>query len=470
MNHPPNPASPFLLNDGVDLELVVRHSSDSIFVSDENGRILLLNPACQQMLGLDFDGKVEINVQSLLKDGVYEPSTALEAARRKETTTGLVRSQQGGYDIMAVSKPVFDEQGKVIMVITSSRSKKLIDEFLADALREEQVQTARYRQAASVLSDTLQHENPVAASQAMKSVLDLANSVARADATVLLTGESGTGKEVLALYIHRHSARSEEPFIPVNCGAVPPELMEAEFFGYVRGAFTGADPKGKAGLFETAHRGTLFLDEVGELPLQMQTKLLRVLENGEIQRVGGTTRHKTDVRIIAATNRNLYDMAQEGRFRMDLYYRLHVIPMTIAPLRDRVEDIEELALRFLADCNRRHTLPKTFGPGVLDVLKSYKWPGNVRELRNFIERLAVVSPGGEIEAEFCSALLFGPETTPRPKLPHPGEVQRLRAFRAQVEGEYIREVVARCDGNVQKAADLLGIHKTVLYRKLKRGG
>lgn len=467
MKHVTDPANPFLLNDGVDLELVVRHSSDSIFVSDENGKILLLNPAAQHLLGLNFDGKAELNVQAMLKDGVYAPSTALEAARRKVTTTGLVRSQSG-YDIMAISKPVFDEHGKVIMVITSSRSKKLIDEFLADALREEQAQAARYRQAASVLSDNLQRENPVAASQAMKLVLGLADSVAKTDATVLLTGESGTGKEVLALYIHRHSARSGEPFIPVNCGAVSPELMAAEFFGYAKGAFTGANPKGKAGLFDTAHRGTLFLDEIGELPLQMQTTLLRVLESGEIQRVGGTTRHKTDVRIITATNRNLYDMVQEGLFRQDLYYRLHVIPIALAPLRNRVEDIQELAHRFLADCNRYRAQTMMFLPSALDVLTSYKWPGNVRELRNFIERLAVVSTHNEIDGELCATLLFGSETAPLPNLPQ--EVLRLRTFRTRIEGEYIRKVVTRCNGNVQKAASLLGIHKTALYRKLKRGG
>ncbi len=453
-----------MLNDGVDLELVVRHSSDSIFVSDENGRILLL--AAQHLLGLHADGKAELNVRTMLKDGIYEPSTVLEAIRRRATTTGLVRSQTG-YDIMAISKPVFDEHGKLIMVITSSRSKQLIDEFLADALREEQMETARYRQAATMLGENLQ---PVAASPAMQSVLALADSAAKIDAPVLLTGETGTGKEVLATYLHRCSARSDEPFIPVNCSAVPPELMESEFFGYAKGAFTGANPKGKAGLFETAHRGTLFLDEIGELPLSMQAKLLRVLENGVVQRVGGTTPHKTDVRIIAATSQNLYDMAQDGRFRLDLYYRLHVIPITLAPLRDRLPDIRELAERFLADCNRRHAQTMRFSPEALEILTRYKWPGNVRELRNFIERAAVVATGNQIDAGLCSALLFGSETVSYPNLPQQGDVLCLRAFRNRVENEYITDVVARCDGNVQKAANLLGIHKTVLYRKLKRGG
>jgi len=457
-------SAPFLLLDGVDLRLVLRHLSDSVFVSDAEGRILLLNPMAQQLLGLNANGTEKLFVQDFLKQGVYEPSTALEAAEKKTTITRNVHSSLG-HDIMAISRPVLDENGNVVMVITSSRSKQLIDEFLTRALAEEQQKTERYRQAASVLSETLQQDKPIAVSPAMQSVMTLADSVAPTDTTVLLSGESGTGKEVVAHYIHQHSRRADEPFIPVNCGAVPHELMEAEFFGYVRGAFTGANPQGKPGLFEMAHRGTLFLDEVGEMPLVMQSKLLRVLETGIVRRLGATKGQKMDVRIIAASNRDLYEMARQDRFRIDLYYRLHVIPVEIPPLRDRPEDICELAERFLADCNKRYGKHCFFTPGALESLTRYAWPGNVRELRNVVERLAMIGRQ-QLDDTACTGILFAPSSRqPSPLAGYPAELP-LRDFRKQVETDYIRTMLERYNGNVTKTAKALRIHKTALYRKL----
>ncbi|MDR2050743.1 MAG: sigma 54-interacting transcriptional regulator [Deltaproteobacteria bacterium] len=461
-------SSPFLLLDSVDLKLVFRHMSDSVFVSDAEGRILMLNPASQALLGIHIDGKVHTSVQELMGKGVYERSTALEAARRKTMVTDLVKSHNG-QAMMAISKPVLDEKGNVVMVITSSRNKKAIDEFLANALQAEKLQADRYRQAASVLSETLQHNKPVAASQAMQSVMTLASSVAPTEATVLLTGESGTGKEVLAHYIHSASGRADELFIPINCAAVPPELMEAEFFGYARGAFTNANPLGKAGLFEMAHHGTLFLDEIGEMPLTMQSKFLRVLETGIVRRLGGTRNHKVDVRIIAASNRDLYEMTRSGLFRIDLYYRLHVIPVVIPPLRDRPEDIREFTARFLADCNRRYNRKTMFTEEALDVLTRHDWPGNVRELRNIVERLVMLSEQQEITARHCANLLYAhaPCAAPAPQYQ---ENLPLREFRRRMEKEYIRATLDRCQGSVRKAAHALGLHKTALYRKLSALG
>jgi transcriptional regulator with PAS, ATPase and Fis domain len=452
-----------LLQDGVDLKLVIQHSSDSIFVSDAQGRILLLNPASQELLGLNIEGAPEVSVQDMLGKGVYEPSTALEAAARKTTVTGIVRSKH--YEILAISKPVLDDRGEVVMVITSSRSKQMTDAILAEALRTEKQQKDRYRQAASTLSESLRRDKPVIASPAMRAVMALADSVAGTDATVLITGESGTGKELLALHIHHASPRSGEPFIPVNCGAIPHELIESEFFGYARGAFSGADPRGKVGLFEMAHGGTLFLDEIGEMPTAMQTKLLRALETGEVQRVGGAQRHTVNARIIAATNRDLYAMSQNGQFRPDLYYRLHVIPVTMPPLRDRPEDIRELAGRFLDDCNRRHNRRARFAPRALDVLTAYRWPGNVRELRNFVERLVMISAEEEIGPERCAALLNPALGAPIPA-PAAGGRASLREFRSQAEAAYIRDALAACAGNVYQTAAALHIHPTALYRKL----
>ncbi len=224
--------------------------------------------------------------------------------------------------------------------------------------------------------------------------------IARTDSTVLITGESGTEKEVIARFIHRNSFRFREPFIPVNCAAIPEELMESEFFGYDKGAFSGANSRGKLGFFEMADNGTLFLDEIGELSLNLQSKLLRVLETGEFQRFGGVAIKKSDVRLVAATNKDLASMVTRGVFREDLYYRLNVIPVSIPPLRERPEDILKLSDKFLKEFNAKFGTDKAFSKNLLVNFMNYSWPGNARELRNLIERLVIISSGKELNYDF----------------------------------------------------------------------
>ena len=238
----------------------------------------------------------------------------------------------------------------------------------------------------------------------MLHIREMAEDIGKIDAAVMITGESGTGKEVIADIIHKSSRRREAPFVKVNCAAIPETLMESEFFGYEQGAFTGAGGNGKIGLFELADGGTLFLDEVGELSIPIQSKLLRVLQDKEVRRVGGEKSISVDIRIIAATNRDLKAEVAKGTFRKDLYYRLFVVPIALPPLRERKEDIELLTKHFLDIFNKQYNMKKTIGPEAMEIMERYQWPGNVRELRNVVERLVVSGAGNDIsriQVEFC---------------------------------------------------------------------
>lgn len=297
----------------------------------------------------------------------------------------------------------------------------------------------------------------VAHSEKMKAVLDQVHRVSHVDTTVLLTGESGVGKEVLAHVIHDDSARSAMPFLAMNCAAVPEALIESELFGHVRGAFTGAT-QDRIGLFEAATRGTLLLDEVGDLPAAMQVKLLRVLQEREIRRVGENRSRRVDVRVLAATHRDLNAEVAAGRFRQDLLYRLRVIEITIPPLRERSDDILPMARRFVAEIAGRLGLPITgLAPRAADQLARWSWPGNIRELQNVIERAIVLAHGKRIELEDL------PEEIRRLE----SAVAREQRSLADVEREHIHRILESVGGNRTKAAAILEIGPATLFRKLK---
>jgi transcriptional regulator with PAS, ATPase and Fis domain len=300
----------------------------------------------------------------------------------------------------------------------------------------------------------------VARSQAMQAVLDLARRAARVDATVLITGESGVGKERIARLLHDESARASGPFLAVNCGAISDALLESELFGHVRGAFTGATHD-RAGLFEAASRGTLFLDEVGEIPVAMQPKLLRALQTGEIRRVGESHPRKVDVRVLAATNREVPEEVRAGRFRKDLYYRLKVIELPVPPLRDRREDILPLARLMLVDASRRmKRAVASLTPKAADQLVRYSFPGNVRELENAMERAVALARGERIDLSDL------PEDIRRTLAPPAAASGRVKPL-AEVEREYILSALALNEGNQTRTAAELGIAPVTLYRKLK---
>jgi two-component system response regulator AtoC len=310
-------------------------------------------------------------------------------------------------------------------------------------------------------------------SPAMREVLEVARKAAEADrTTVLVQGESGTGKEMLAKTIHYHSPRAQMPLLELNCAALPDTLLESELFGFEPGAFTDARRR-KEGLLERASGGTLFLDEIGNMSLSMQAKLLRVLEEGSFYRLGGTRPIRVDVRLIAATNRDLKGAVVNGEFREDLFYRLNVVPIVIPPLRERREDILPLALDFLQHFNEE--LKRTFTGftrAAADLLTRCPWPGNIRELKNVIERTMILCPDGEIDVEHLPAEIrhFGAATVPA--MPHltPEHASDERAFMTlrELEDRYIDEVLAAEGNNKARAARVLGIHPTSLHRRLKK--
>jgi DNA-binding NtrC family response regulator len=291
----------------------------------------------------------------------------------------------------------------------------------------------------------------VIASEKMRHLMSLAERVARSNATVLILGESGSGKEVLARAIHHYSARSHKPWVDLNCGALPEHLIESELFGYDRGAFSGAN-NNKPGLFELAHQGTIFLDEVAELEMKMQVKLLRVLDGVPYYRLGGVKKVSVDVRIVAATNQELETAVAQGRFRSDLYHRLTQFTMRVPPLRNRLEDIAPLAWHFLA----QHDPSLNFSPGALDVLTRHSWPGNIRELRNVVIRAAVLAIGNEIRAEDLPLGLANVRDEP----PAAGSIEGM-------ERKMIFDALHSTNGHQQQAAAKLGISRRTLSRKLK---
>jgi two-component system response regulator HydG len=301
----------------------------------------------------------------------------------------------------------------------------------------------------------------VGRSPAIRRILELIDEIAAVDSTVLIYGESGTGKELVAREIHRRSPRAGGPFVVANCAALPETLLEAELFGYEAGAFTGARSR-RSGRFERAQGGTIFLDEVGDMPLKAQVDLLRVLQHREFERLGGSELLRVDVRVIAATHKDLPQMVREGKFREDLYYRLNVIPIFIPPLRERPEDILILAHHFLARFRARFSRPvEGFTPAAAKALVSYRWPGNVRELENLIERLVVLARGRWIDVEDLPPQLFAP-----PESQEPPAIDNL----AVLEEMTIRRVVEATGWNLKEAARRLGIGRSTLYTKLRRYG
>ncbi|MEW5786043.1 MAG: sigma 54-interacting transcriptional regulator [Bacillota bacterium] len=376
----------------------------------------------------------------------------------------MIQTTETGKKLEVMATPIMDEEQVNMVVCTlkplthfESIEKKLFSPYLLS--KDPEADTLR------LIKDYFKQEGIITESGKMMDIINTVVRIAPYPSFVLLSGESGTGKEMFARLIHRCSPRSDYPFVPINCAAIPDSLIESEFFGYETGAFTGAALKGKPGLFELADQGTLFLDEVGDFPLTLQGKLLRVLENGEIIRVGGTKLLKTDVRIVSATNQNLQEMVRIGKFREDLYYRLKVIEIKVPPLRERPEDIIPLAIFFLDRFNSLYGQIKRFSMEVLDLLVQYPWPGNVREIRNVIEQLVLTTPEQEI-------------------LPHhlPAEIQQndLNTLVEEFSGsstdfkhkvklfeQLILKKALQTHKTAEEAANALGIDRSTLFRKLK---
>lgn len=378
-----------------------------------------------------------------------------------------MRKMRQGNEIYITGSPVYCE-GRITHVTVNIRDVTELQRL------QEQVSrlTALYLSAPEDKRiSSLAADNVVIESSVMKRIIDLIVRISQVDSVVLISGESGTGKEVLARLIHKLSSRSRGPFISINCGAIPENLLESELFGYEKGSFTGALREGKPGLFELANSGIIFLDEIGEMPSNLQVKLLKIIQDMEAYRLGGVKPVKFDVRIIAATNRSLRELIREGKFREDLFYRLNVVPIEVPPLRERQEDIFPLIWHFLQQFNQKYKQSKTFSSEVIEIMESYNWPGNVRELQNIVERMVVTSDSDVLKPEHLPHGIYQKgraEDNTRMRGITAG-IETLKEAKARTEKDLFTLAVSMKQ-TTRGIAQILGIDHSTVVRKLRKYG
>jgi len=451
-----------------ELRAIIESSYDGLFICDKNGVVTRVNSAWERICGFSRHDVLGKTSHELVKEGYYNKSAAVKALETKKRCTVMLEMSSGPQKdkiIMATGTPVFDDNGETEQVVVNVRDISEL-ENLKRQLNETTELSKRYAsELEEIRLQQLKMDDIVAQGEEMKKIVELAARVAKVDSTVFITGESGVGKEVIVKKIHLLSKRKDNSLIKINCGAIPENLLESELFGYERGAFTGAKNEGKPGMFELASGGTLFLDEIGEMPLKLQVKLLRVLQEKEIVRVGGTKPIPVDVRVIAATNRNMIDLIRRGEFREDLYYRLNVVNINIPPLRNRREDIPALLHFVLKKLNEKYGENKRLTQPVVDRLLRYNWPGNVRELENIIERLVVLSDETNIQIKHLPALLQDNENNHR--LVYINNLVPLKKAVEDVEIQLIENALKEY-GSTRKAAKILQVNQSTIVRKAKQ--
>ena len=443
--------------------------SDGIYISDREGHTLKVNTMYEKLIGLKKEDLIGRRVQDLVQEGVFDVIVNPEIVRTGQPAT-FVQTTQKGQKLILNGHPIFDADGQVILVVTFVR-----DVTVMSQLRD---QIAAQKKLLEQLRTNVQHINeeriqkfPLKSfkSREMAQLSKLITKVAATEATVLILGETGVGKEFFARSIHRAGLRSDRTFFKLDCTTIPENLIESELFGYAAGAFSGASLKGKPGLCEMADQGTLFLDEIGELPLSMQVKLLRLLQDQEIIPVGSTRVRKVDVRIIAATNRDLEKEIEKGRFRNDLYYRMRVAVLSIPPLRERREDIMPLANYFLEKYTTKYRKERRFGPGIEAIFTGYHWPGNIRELENLIESLVVTCDQALIEPPDLGSCMLNERWDRKRNLFESLYIRDkpLKEIMRDLEREILQGAL-EIHGSMAKVAELLKIDRSTIFRKLKR--
>lgn len=377
-----------------ELDTIIDSSYDGLWICDANATVLRINSASERLNNIQANEVVGRNMADLVAEGFINRSATLEVIKTGSTAT-MLQITNTGRKLMITGSPIFNEAGRLVRVVVNERDITEIDSLHEELERQEAIKNQYRNHMLEMQLVEMESRRIISRSPCMVRLLQQAIKVSKADSTALILGESGSGKELIADLIHKHSNRASHPLIKINCGAIPESLVESELFGYEKGAFTGALKQGKPGYVELAHDGMLFLDEIAELPLASQVKLLRFLEDGMVCRVGGVKNRKLNVRILTATNRNLKDLVSAGGFRKDLYYRLHVIPLHVPPLRERTECILPLLHHYLHLFAEKTGKTKSIhlSNPATETLLSYPYPGNVRELINICERAVVMSDG-----------------------------------------------------------------------------
>lgn len=450
-----------------ELDTIIDSSSDGLFVCDAEANVIRMNPASEKIHSLPASKIIGRNMRELIDDGFIDRSAALEASLSKKRVSLLQNKE--GRKLISIATPVFDEQGTLVRVVVSERDITEIDNLQRELETQEAFKDGFRNQMLAMQNAELESRQVIARSPLMVRALEQALKVAKADSSVLILGESGVGKGLIADLIHRHSPRAEQPLIKINCGAIPESLIEAELFGYEKGAFTGALKSGKPGQFELADGGTLFLDEIAELPLPSQVKLLRFLEDGQITRLGDTRSRTVNVRVLAATHQDMEQMVEKGSFRLDLYYRLNVIPIHVPALRERPDCIVPLIRHYIDQFSKQTGGQKRLTRRALDSLTAYSYPGNVRELMNLCERIVVMSDTELIDLSDLPAHITSPPAEPPFSVDQLPERQSLRDILDQVEKQ-ILEMAGMQFKNQSDMAKALGVNQSTIARKLKKHG
>lgn len=441
------------------LEDILNYAYEGYVLVDPEGRIVKMN--YEKLMGIKEEDAIGKPVQEVIENTRMH----IVVKTGKKEIRDVQRIQ--GHDMITNRIPIIKEN-KVIGAVGTVLFKDISEvKELAHQLLDLQSKINKYKGEIERIEGTkYSFDSIITRNPKMEYLKKIGKRAAETNSTVLITGESGTGKELFAHAIHRASYRRAEPFIAINCAAIPRDLLESELFGYDRGAFTGARREGKPGKFEQALGGTIFLDEIGDMPLEMQAKILRVLESKEFERIGSNKKIAFDARVIAATNENLEEAVTKGKFREDLYYRLNVVSIDIPPLRERKEDIEPLANHILKYLLQEMKLgEKEITKETMKILKKYNWPGNVRELRNVLERAVNLSTGKLILPEHL------PERLLNGSIHIAGSVEDIPLLRdvvAEAEIEAIRKALILSNGNKSLAAERLGIHRTALYKKIDK--
>ncbi|MFJ7930353.1 sigma-54 interaction domain-containing protein [Peribacillus sp. NPDC096622] len=444
------------------LDAIIENSYDGIYITDQDGITLYTNSAIERITGIPKEYYIGKSVDQLIKRGILNASVTHKVVKLRRTVS-VVQDNFAGKETLITGSPVFNEEGEIEQVVTNIRDLSDLNELMHELTKVNELNN-QYKQEIEKLRKITSKDGVVFVSDKMKMIYEIAERISDIDATVLILGETGVGKDVLARNIYNRSIRSKKgDFIKINCGAIPADLLESELFGYEGGAFTGANQKGKPGMFELAESGILFLDEVGELPLQLQVKLLRALQEREIQRIGGTKPKKIDVRIIAATNRNLSEMVKSGDFREDLFYRLNVIPITIPPLRERREDILALIDLFLTKANEQYKFSKEIDSRLKEYFYQHDWPGNVRELINIVERLVVLTDNQILSINDLPEE-YQPENRNQPNL---NATLTLKQAVERAEKEILAKA-AQTYQTTYEIAEALDSSQATIVRKLKK--
>jgi PAS domain S-box-containing protein len=450
-----------------ELDTIIESSYDGISITDGHGTLSRVNSSWERITGLNASEVIGKNMAELERQGYISEATTLLALKYCRQVTKPSRVARSNTEILVTSTPIFDASHKIVMVVTNVRdltdlnnlnkqleeSKRIAGEYYS--------KLEQFRMAQGITDEI------VAASKQMGDIVDLALRVAEVDSPVLIQGETGVGKEVIARLLHnKNPLRKKGQFVVINCGAIPENLLESELFGYEKGAFTGASDSGKEGQFEVAEGGTLLLDEIEALPLNLQVKLLNTVQDLKITRIGGTKSKKIDARIIAASNQDLYKMVQKNNFREDLFYRLNVVPIHIPPLRERKDDILPLVHFFLQKHNAKYRKNKHISRPVIDCLTEYHWEGNIRELSNVIEQFVVISRNEEILLEDLPAKIRSFKSKDFARYPLSNDSSLKQAVR-RFEFDLINEAISKY-GSIRKAADFLKVDRTTITRKMKK--